>query len=44
MKERYKVIIVGMGSGGMYSADELVKNGIKDILLLDMGKEMEKRK
>lgn len=44
MKERYKVIIVGMGPGGMYSADELVKNGIKDILLLDMGKEMEKRK
>jgi len=40
----HDTVIIGAGPAGMFAADELQKNGIKDILLIDMGKQMDDRK
>lgn len=38
-----KVLIVGAGPGGLYAACELVKLGIKDIIIFDKGKDLYQR-
>ncbi|MGE5371447.1 MAG: NAD(P)/FAD-dependent oxidoreductase [Solirubrobacterales bacterium] len=43
-RTQYEVIIVGAGPAGIFCALELVKLGVKDILLLEKGKEVDKRK
>ncbi|MFZ2969651.1 MAG: NAD(P)/FAD-dependent oxidoreductase [Minisyncoccia bacterium] len=42
-KESYKVVVVGSGQAGMFAAYELVKAGLHDILLIDKGRDVEKR-
>ncbi len=45
MKEKYDIIIVGMGPSSIFCAYELIKNNInKKILLIEKGKRIEKRK
>lgn len=44
MKDHYSVIIVGAGPAGMFCADRLANRGETDILILEGGKSMEKRK
>ncbi len=43
MKKNYDVIIIGAGPAGIFSAIELVKQGIKDILMIDKGKSVKER-
>lgn len=40
----YDCIIVGAGPAGLFAGLELVKNGLKKILIIDKGKEVKKRK
>ena len=40
----YKVIIVGAGPAGIFSALTLADQGIKPILLLELGKDLSERK
>ena len=40
----YKVIIVGAGPAGIFSALTLADQGIKPILLLELGKDINERK
>jgi len=42
-KERYKIAIVGAGQAGMFAAYELVKAGENDIILIDKGRDVDKR-
>lgn len=42
-KERYKVGIVGCGQAGLFTAYELVKAGIENILMIDKGRDVDKR-
>ena len=44
MKDKYEVVIIGAGPAGMFAADELVKGGVNDVLILEMGKDMERRR
>lgn len=39
MGERYEVVIVGAGPAGLFAAYELQKAGVKEILILDKGKD-----
>ena len=44
-KNRYDVIIIGAGPGGIFSAYELMKNNKKlKVAVFDMGKALEQRK
>ena len=44
MREKYDLIIVGMGPSGVFTAYELVKlNSKKKVLLIDQGKRVEDR-
>lgn len=39
----YDCIIVGAGPAGLFAALELIKNGLKKVLIIDRGKEVKKR-
>ena len=39
----YRVIIVGCGPAGIFTALTLVENGIDGVVLLDQGNDLEKR-
>ncbi|MGE5417169.1 MAG: NAD(P)/FAD-dependent oxidoreductase [Acidobacteriota bacterium] len=43
-KQKFEVIIIGAGPAGIFCALELVKHGVKDILLLEKGREVKRRK
>jgi len=44
MKKLHEVIIIGAGPAGLFAAQELNKKGIRDILILEKGNSIEKRK
>lgn len=43
MPKNYDVIIIGAGPAGLFPAIELVKQGVKDILIIDRGKSVKER-
>ena len=44
MKKRYRVIIVGSGPSGVFAALTLSRAGVKDIAILERGKDIQERK
>lgn len=44
LKQQFDVIIIGAGPAGIFCAMELVKHGLKKILVIEKGKEVTKRK
>ena len=40
----YKIIIVGAGPAGIFAALELAKNGVTDVLIVEKGHAIAKRK
>ncbi|MBC7081531.1 MAG: NAD(P)/FAD-dependent oxidoreductase [Thermoplasmatales archaeon] len=43
-KDYYKVVIIGAGPAGLFAASELAESGIEDVLVIEKGKDAEKRK
>jgi len=43
MRKQYDVIIVGAGPAGLFASIELLKRGLKNILIIDKGKSVKKR-
>ena len=43
-KSYYKVVIIGAGPAGLFAASELAENGINDVLVIEKGKDVDKRK
>lgn len=44
MKKRYRVIIVGSGPSGIFAALTLSRAGVKDIAIIERGKDIQERK
>lgn len=44
MKKRYRVIIVGSGPSGIFAALRLSRVGVKDIAIIERGKDIQQRK
>jgi uncharacterized FAD-dependent dehydrogenase len=44
MKKRYRVIIVGSGPSGIFAALSLCRAGVKDIAVIERGKDIQERK
>lgn len=44
MKKLNKVIVIGAGPAGLFAAQELSRKGIHDVLILEKGNSIEKRK
>ncbi len=44
MKKRYRVIIVGSGPSGIFAAITLSRAGVKDIAIIERGKDIQDRK
>lgn len=44
MKKRYRVIIVGSGPSGIFAALTLSRAGVKDIVIIERGKDIQERK
>ena len=44
MKRRYRVIIVGSGPSGIFAALTLSRAGVKDIAIIERGKDIQERK
>lgn len=42
-KTNYRIVIVGAGQASMFCAYELIKGGLNDILLIDKGRDVDKR-
>lgn len=43
MKNKYQVIIIGAGPAGLFAGLELAKLGVKNVLILEKGKAIDKR-
>ena len=43
-EERYDVVIAGAGPAGIFAALELVRAGVRSILMVERGKDLEKRR
>ena len=44
MKKRYRVVIVGSGPSGIFAALTLSRAGVKDIAIIERGKDIQERK
>ena len=44
MKKRYRVIVVGSGPSGIFAALTLSRAGVKDIAIIERGKDIQERK
>jgi len=44
LKKKFQVIIIGAGPAGLFAGLELIKKGVKDVLILEKGNAIDKRK
>lgn len=43
MRERYEAVIVGAGPAGVFAAIELIRSGVRDVVIVEKGKDISER-